>query len=319
MNKAAIPLEVRRHKLVATVRNKLQDNVLVGVSGGADSTGLLLLCCAVALQQSSTLNVVVGHINHGIRSESDAEQQMVESLCVKLGVTCVSKKITVKPIDGSLAAGARNGRYGALAEIAEAHNLTHLAVAHHSTDQLETILMALCRGGGPRKLAGMATERPLTDQITLIRPLLHAKPSELQRICSISGIAWCSDPTNKDPNTPRGRLRRDVLPVLRELWPAADRHAANAALMLRAAADALDAQARLHEESNQWDRKTLAVVPQEIIATVMHKAVGSQTPFETVQTIAAAITDASTEPRAFHCGSSCVVHVTANEVRVVQS
>jgi len=319
MNKAAIPLEVRRHKLVATVRNKLQDNVLVGVSGGADSTGLLLLCCAVALQKSSTLNVVVGHVNHGIRSESDAEQQMVESLCEKLGVPCISKKITVAPIDGSLAAGARNGRYRALAEIAVAHNLTHLAVAHHSTDQLETILMALCRGGGPRKLAGMATERPLTDQITLIRPLLHADPSELQRICSISGIAWCNDPTNKDPNTPRGRLRRDVLPVLRELWPAADRHAANAALMLRAAADALDAQARLHEDSNQWDRKTLAVVPQEIVATVMHKAVGSQTPFETVRTIAAAITDASTEPRAFHCGSSCVVHVTANEVRVVQS
>lgn len=319
MNKAAIPLEVRRHKLVATVRNKLQDNVLVGVSGGADSTGLLLLCCAVALQKSSTLNVVVGHVNHGIRSESDAEQQMVESLCEKLGVPCISKKITVAPIDGSLAAGARNGRYRALAEIAAAHNLTHLAVAHHSTDQLETILMALCRGGGPRKLAGMATERPLTDQITLIRPLLHAEPSELQRICSISGIAWCNDPTNKDPNTPRGRLRRDVLPVLRELWPAADRHAANAALMLRAAADALDAQARLHEDSNQWDRKTLAVVPQEIVATVMHKAVGSQTPFETVRTIAAAITDASTEPRAFHCGSSCVVHVTANEVRVVQS
>ena len=319
MNKAAIPLEVRRHKLVATVRNKLQDNVLVGVSGGADSTGLLLLCCAVALQKSSTLNVVVGHVNHGIRSESDAEQQMVESLCEKLGVPCISKKITVAPIDGSLAAGARNGRYRALAEIAAAHNLTHLAVAHHSTDQLETILMALCRGGGPRKLAGMATERPLTDQITLIRPLLHADPSELQRICSISGIAWCNDPTNKDPNTPRGRLRRDVLPVLRELWPAADRHAANAALMLRAAADALDAQARLHEDSNQWDRKTLAVVPQEIVATVMHKAVGSQTPFETVRTIAAAITDASTEPRAFHCGSSCVVHVTANEVRVVQS
>ena len=319
MNKAAIPLEVRRHKLVATVRNKLQDNVLVGVSGGADSTGLLLLCCAVALQQSSTLNVVVGHINHGIRSESDAEQQMVESLCEKLGVTCISKKITVAPIDGSLAAGARKGRYGALAEIAAEHNLTHLAVAHHSTDQLETILMALCRGGGPRKLAGMATERPLTDQITLIRPLLQAKPSELQRICSVSRIAWCSDPTNKDPNTPRGRLRRDVLPVLREIWPAADRHAANAALMLRAASDALDAQARLHEDSNQWDRKELAVVPQEIVATVMHKAVGNQTPFETVQTIAAAITDASTEPRAFHCGSSCVVHVTANEVRVVQS
>ena len=87
----------------------------------------------------------------------------------------------------------------------------------------------------------------------------------------------------------------------------------------RAAADALDAQARLHENSNEWDRKTLADVPTEIIATVMHKAIGNQTPFETVRTIADAITDTSTEPRTFDCGSSCAVLVTANAVRVVQS
>jgi tRNA(Ile)-lysidine synthase TilS/MesJ len=84
LQKEAIPLEVRRHKLVATVRYQLDDNVLVGVSGGADSVALLLLCCSVALQQSSSLRVVVGHIHHGIRHESDAEQLMVESLCKSL-------------------------------------------------------------------------------------------------------------------------------------------------------------------------------------------------------------------------------------------
>jgi len=319
MNKAAIPLEVRRHKLVASVRNQLQNNVLVGVSGGADSIALLLLCCAVALQQSSTLKVIVGHINHGIRSESDEEQKLVEDLCKKLGVKCVSKKIQVTPMNGSLAAGARKGRYDALAQIATDHQLTHLAIAHHATDQLETMLMALCRGGGPRKLAGMASNRSLTDEITLVRPLLHATPDELEHLCTLSGVTWCSDPTNTDPKTPRGRLRRDVLPVLRDIWPATDRHAANASVMLQAAADAIDTQARFHVDSLEWDRKTLAVVPQEIVATLMHNAVGSQTPFETVRTIAAAITDTSTEPREFDCGAHCIVHVTAHEVRVDQS
>ena len=318
MNKSAIPLEVRRHKLVASVRNQLHENVLVGISGGADSTALLLLCCAVSLQQSSTLNVIAGHINHGIRSESDAEQRMVETLCKKLGVVCISKKITVTPIDGSLGAGARKGRYDALTTIATQMKLTQIAVAHHATDQLETMLMALCRGGGPHKLAGMVTKRALTDDISLVRPLLHADQSELIHICNISGVSWCNDPTNSDPNTPRGKLRLEVLPKLRELWPAADRHAANASVMLQAAANALDAKAMLYEKDTSWNRKTLAVVPQEIVATLMHKAVGNKTSFETVQSIAAAITDSSTEPREFDCGAGCIVRVTANEVCVVQ-
>ena len=318
MNKSAIPLEVRRHKLVATVRNQLRDNVLVGISGGGDSTALLLLCCAVSLQQSSTLKVVAGHINHSIRSESDAEQLMVETLCKKLGVICISKKITVSPIDGSLGAGARKGRYDALTAIATEMNLTQVAVAHHARDQLETMLMALCRGGGPCKLAGMATERELTTGVTLVRPLLHANQSELHDICKISDVTWCEDPTNSDPNTPRGKLRLEVLPKLRELWPAADRHAANASVMLKAAADALDAQAMLYEKNNSWNRKTLAVVSQEIVATLMHKAIGDKTSFETVQSIAAAITDSSTESRVFDCGSGCVVRVSASEVCVVQ-
>lgn len=319
LQKNAIPLEVRRHNLVATVRHQLDDNVLVGVSGGADSVALLLLCCAVALQKSSSLRVVVGHIHHGIRRESDAEQLLVESLCKKLGVDCISKRIEVVPLNGSIAAGAREGRYNSLAEIATKHNLTQLAVAHHATDQLETMLMALCRGGGPRKLAGMASKRNLTENITLVRPLLHAEQSELVRICTLSEVEWCNDPTNDDQKTPRGKLRREVLPALRELWPAADRHAANASIMLRGAADAIDTQINIECDSNTWQREIFSGVSKEIVATIIHNAVGSNTPFETVWTIAAAITDSSTEPRTFDCGSNCVVHVTAHDVRVIQS
>jgi len=320
MNRDAIPLEIRRHQLVSSVRDQLPcESVLVGVSGGADSTALLLLCCAVAAQQSSSLSVVAGHVNHGLRSEADAEQQMVEKLCMTLGIPCVSKTISVLPVDGSLAAGAREGRYDALTEIAREHSLSTLVVAHHATDQLETMLMALCRGGGPRKLAGMASSRPLTQDITLVRPLLHAEPSELRHICEIAEVQWCNDPTNTDKATPRGRLRLDVLPALRELWPAADRHAANASVMLQAAADAIDAQANVDTECDAWERGTLSVVSPEIVAAVVHKAVGNRASFETLRSIAAAITDSSTEPREFDCGSNCVVKVTAHEVRVVQT
>ncbi|MDP7008394.1 MAG: tRNA lysidine(34) synthetase TilS [Phycisphaerales bacterium] len=319
MNKDAIPLEVRRHQLVASVRHQLGQNVLVGISGGADSTALLILCCAIASQQSSTLRVVAGHINHGIRQESDQEQALVESTCEKLGVPCFTKKITVEPIDGSLAAGARKGRYDALAEIALAQQLTTLAIAHHATDQLETMLMALCRGGGPRKLAGMAASRPLNASLTVRRPLLHADRAELQHICSCCNIPWCDDPTNNDLATPRGTLRQDVLPKLRELWPAADVHAANASLMLQAAADALDAQTNEASSKSRWERHTLAAFSDPIVAAILHRVIGERASFKTIRSIASAITDHSTNPKVFTCAADCVVHVTAHEVWVDQA
>ena len=89
--------------------------------------------------------------------------------------------------------------------------------------------------------------------------------------------------------------------------------------MLQAAADALDTHASFDFDCNAWKRDTLSVVSKEIVAAVVHKAVGRHASFETIRSIASAITDSSTEPRKFDCGSNCIVHVTAHEVRVVQT
>ncbi len=135
-----VPLEVRRHQLVSRVRDTIQNqDVVVGLSGGADSIALLLLCISASMQRTSSFAVIAGHIHHGIRKESDDEVLLVENLCKRFGVQCVTKRISVKPKSGSLAAGARDARYGALCEIANEHQISSIVVAHHADDQLETI------------------------------------------------------------------------------------------------------------------------------------------------------------------------------------
>jgi tRNA(Ile)-lysidine synthase len=277
---------------------------------------LLLLCCAAASQQSATWNVHVAHIHHGLREEADDEQHFVEKLCEKLGVRCVVRRIVVEPIDGSLAAGARQSRYEQLLDVANELEVQTVAVAHHAADQLETMLMALCRGGGLRRLAGMQSSRQLSEAITLIRPLLHIDKEDLEAVCQMANVQWCSDPTNEDSSTPRGRLRQDVIPVLRNLWPAADRHAANASTILQAATEAFES---FVPDGTQWSRKKLSQFPIPIIAAAVHGAVGEHATFDTVQSIASAVADDVTDPRKFACGQGCVATVTAHHVEIVYS
>ncbi|MEE2912828.1 MAG: tRNA lysidine(34) synthetase TilS [Planctomycetota bacterium] len=315
MNKKAIPLELRRHKLVAVVRRALKDqDIVVGVSGGADSVALLLLCCAAVSQKTSNFRVYAAHINHGLREEAHEEQQMVIDLCKRLDVRCEVRKISVEPLKGSVAAGARKARYEQLFKIAKKLEVQSVAVAHHAADQLETMLIALCRGGGLKRLAGMNPSRPLGENVSLIRPLLHIDKQLLEEICQLAKIKWCNDPTNNDLTTPRGRLRRDVIPVLHSLWPAADKHAANASTILQAATDTFES---FVPNGTQWSRKKLSQHPIPIIAAAVHGAVGEYATFDTVQSIASAVADDVTDPRAFTCGEGCIATVTAHHVEIV--
>jgi tRNA(Ile)-lysidine synthetase-like protein len=309
-----VPLEIRRHQLVSSVRDSIKStNVIVGVSGGADSVALLLLCAAASMQKSSKFSVIAGHIHHGLRSESDQEQALVESICYRFGIPCITKNITVQAKNGSIAAGARDARYAALCEIARENNSTSIAVAHHAADQLETMLMALCRGGGVRKLAGMSPTRTLENNITLLRPLLHVDKKILLDICRSADVDWCEDPTNADSTTPRGRLRKDVIPVLRELWPAADRHASNASSMLQAAVEAFQSNV---PQGTSWKRDSLSALPIPVIAAALHSAMGDHATYETIQSISLAVADQSTEPRIFVCSDGCVASITAHQVEV---
>tara|TARA_X000001036_G_scaffold44378_3_gene35438 strand:- start:3871 stop:4824 length:954 start_codon:yes stop_codon:yes gene_type:complete len=317
MNKEVVPLSVRRHKLVASIRKTLEDqDVLVGVSGGSDSIALLLLCYAGSLQESASFKVTAAHIHHGLRDASDNEQLLVETLCKKLAITCITKHVDVSPIKGSLAAGAREVRYAALKTIAQEAECPAVAVAHHAQDQLETMLMALCRGSGLRKLSGIASVRPLSPEINLYRPLLQVSKMELEEICMLADVTWCTDPTNIDVSTPRGRLRKDVVPVLRDLWNGADRHASNASMLLHAATDSFHASVL---DGSIWDRKLLAELPLPVINATLQQAIGERATFETISLISEAVIDTNSHARTFQLQDGWEATITSKQVSITHS
>ncbi len=317
MNKDVIPLEVRKHKLVANVRKMTQDeDCIIGVSGGADSMALLALATAAMMQESASFQVTVAHVHHGLRDASDDELKLVEDECNRLGIPFYAARIQVSEKDGSLASGAREARYNALAEIAQQVGAKRVLTAHHADDQLETMLMALCRGGGLHQIAGMAKERPLNELITLARPLLNARKQTLIDICTTCTIPWCEDPTNSSLDTPRGKLRSKVVPTLRELYPSADKHASNASALLHGL---LQERATLIPQGLAWERAELSRFEHAIVSEAVHCALGTNATFDTVQSIASAVKDDSTHERTFTCANGYIVKVTAHTVEVIHS
>ena len=255
-------------------------------------------------------------IIRGLRAASDDELKLVEDVCRRFNIQFLSARLQVTQKDGSLASGAREARYDALAEIAEQVGAKRVLTAHHADDQLETMLMALCRGGGLNQLAGMAKERPLNESVTLARPLLDVRKETLVDICTACLIPWCEDPTNKSLDTPRGKLRQSVIPTLRELYPSADKHATNASVLLHGL---LQERASLIPQGLAWERAELSQFEHAIVSEAVHCALGTNATFETVQSIADAVKDDSTHERTFTCANGYIAKVTAHTVEVIHA
>lgn len=286
------PLPVARSPLVATVRQTLfercrlapGDTVVVGVSGGADSMSLMLALAVIAgrsRRSGQRIIPVVAHVHHHLRGRAaDLDAAFVETQARRLELPFHRRDVHPAKLRGSRAAAARRLRYQALAEVARETGAAAVAVAHHAEDQLESMLMALARGAGPDGLAGMAWRRPLladredarasavvgdsapTKQPhqgpALVRPLLSLTKSECEELCRLGGLRWREDRSNRDPSSPRVRLRRQVLPVLEALWPGAARRSVDAGELLRQLADLAAAAApelrvgAREPEGNPW-------------------------------------------------------------------
>jgi tRNA(Ile)-lysidine synthase len=144
--------------------------VVVGVSGGADSTALLHSLWS--LKDELRITLIAGHLNHGIRGkEADEDAVFVEELTSRLGVALVKLKVDVPQLRKQMRMGleeaARKVRYDFLEGLASDARAARIAVAHTSDDQVETVLLNIIRGTGPDGLAGMPAVR---DKI--IRPLI---------------------------------------------------------------------------------------------------------------------------------------------------
>lgn len=190
--------------------------ILVAVSGGGDSQALLH---ALATLRDKDGFVLFCHgVDHGLRAEAAGELDLAEALARTLDVPFDRSLLRVSP-GGNLMARARKERYAALRAKARARGAEVIATAHHADDRAETVLLRLLRGAGPRGLAVL----PVRDG-DLCRPMLRARRTDVQAHLARHGLAFASDPSNRDPRFLRTRVRNELLPLLERLSPRVVEH-----------------------------------------------------------------------------------------------
>ncbi len=179
--------------------------LLIAVSGGPDSTALLLMAAEWAKRRGKT-RIEAATVDHGLRPESADEAKAVAALCTRLGLRHrVLQWKGVKPTS-RLQERAREARYRLLVDHAKAIGADALMTAHHADDQAETVLFRLLRGSGLAGLRGMdlITAR---DGMTIARPLIGLKKRDLIAFADARGAPFIDDPSNADPRFARTRLR----------------------------------------------------------------------------------------------------------------
>ncbi len=184
----------------------VERSVLLAVSGGADSTALLVGTALV--RERVGLTVEVATLDHGLRPEAEEEVRAVERLAARHGLRCHVRQLRLKPGAG-VEQRAREARYEALETLRQERGLRAVATAHTANDQAETLLMRLARGSALRGAASILPRRG-----TLVRPLLERTREELEAFLREQGTDFVTDPMNADPRLFRARIRRDVLPAL---------------------------------------------------------------------------------------------------------
>ena len=204
--------------------------VVVATSGGADSQ--VLLHALAWHREAFRLNLVAHGVDHGLRAEAHAELDLAEKLAETLRIPFARTQVHVAP-GGNLQARARDARYAALRQAAHEANARFVSTAHHADDRAETLLLRLLRGAGPR---GLAVLPPMTDDRA--RPLLRASRADVEAHAARHGLAFAQDPSNENPRFARVRVRRELLPLLRDLDPRIVDHLAALADRLASSPDA---------------------------------------------------------------------------------
>ncbi|MCD2514560.1 tRNA lysidine(34) synthetase TilS [Comamonas endophytica] len=215
----------------------------VALSGGADSTALLLAC---AERWPGQVHAI--HVHHGLQAAADDFQRHCEALCARLEVPLAVCRVDARHAPGqSPEDAARQSRYAALAEAAlqawPGRPMAAIALAQHADDQVETLLLALSRGAGVAGLAAMPAQWRRLG-LHWQRPLLQVEGAALRDWLMARGQQWVEDPSNADQRFTRNRIRAQLLPQLQAAFPQfratfarSSRHCAQAAELLQEVAE----------------------------------------------------------------------------------
>jgi tRNA(Ile)-lysidine synthase len=191
------------------------EKVLVGVSGGPDSTALLHILLALAPRYH--LKLAVAHLHHGLRADAaDSDAAFVREMAHRMNLPIHEEKAIIQRDDGSIEEQAREARYGFFRRVMAAHGHTKIALGHQKNDNAEAVLMHLMRGSGIRGLGGIP---PVRDG-WVVRPLIDLERVEILAWLKKKTIGYVVDATNTDLSFERNRVRHRLIPMLaREFNP----------------------------------------------------------------------------------------------------
>lgn len=187
------------------------DKLLLGISGGVDSTVLLYLI------YKAQFKFEIAHCNFNLRGdESDADQYFVEQLALKFGVNCHVISFDTQNIAAqkgiSIEMAARQLRYNWFSQLCSQHDCNVVVVGHHLDDVLETFMLNLSRGTGIRGLSGI---KPKVGKI--VRPLLFASRKDIVQFAKNNNLEFRNDSSNDDTTIKRNKVRHQIIPLFEEL------------------------------------------------------------------------------------------------------
>lgn len=250
------------HRLAPEARR-----VLLAVSGGSDSVALLR-----ALSGAPDLELVVAHLDHGLRDDAEEDAAWVAATCERLHVPCVTESAPV----GSIAARERRNleevgrtvRYAFLTRVARERACDVVATAHTRSDQAESVLLQLLRGSAhPRGI------EPRRGRV--VRPLLELSKDDLRGWLDGLGQDWREDLSNRDMARDRAWLRHQVLPRLERRRPGAVARLARFGHLQREQADVLAGEARRRFGDGPLARDALAAAPPALQREALSRLIRS--------------------------------------------
>lgn len=186
------------------------ETIVVALSGGVDSMVLFHSL------KSLGFNVIVAHVNHKKRVESDMEEENIIKLCKSTDTPY--EILHLDKISKNFEATAHNKRYEFFINVAKIYNANYIATAHHADDNAETILMNIMSGSNMYGYGGISNDLVI-DNIHIIRPLLSLSKDEIKEYAKNNNIVYYEDYTNALDDFTRNRIRHHIIPILKKECP----------------------------------------------------------------------------------------------------
>ncbi|BCA94991.1 tRNA(Ile)-lysidine synthase [Legionella antarctica] len=237
------------------------NKLIIGFSGGLDSTVLLHVLATHSLLRHKLIAV---HINHGISSNAEYWQNHCEQFCLNSGIDFLARSVQFDR-SANVEEQARIARYTVFSSLLEAQR-DCLVLAHHQDDQAETVLLQLFRGAGVDGLAAMS-ELSALGLGALARPLLIYSREQLEHYAASHQLKWIEDESNLEINYSRNYLRHQIMPLLLKKWPGVAGNIARTSIHCQQAKANLDDLAIGDNKELLVPRNSLFIEPLKKLST----------------------------------------------------